>query len=89
MILLRTDGGGASFNDERLRLVEKMLRFRYRDELQEKILKIHDHKGDLRVYWFNWPLQEDFDFVKSVWESFGEPEIVHFVSHFEIIEHGL
>lgn len=89
MILLRTDGGGSSFNDERLRLVEKNLKFRYGDELQNKIFKIHDHKGDLKVYWFNLPLQQDLDFVKGVWESFGEPEINHFVSYFEFIEHGL
>ena len=89
MILLRTDGGGASYNDERLRVVEKHLKFNFREELQEKIFKLHDHKGCLNVYWISNPNFEDIEYVNKVWESLCEYETKHYYSLFKEINYGL
>ncbi|CAB5217770.1 hypothetical protein UFOVP207_26 [uncultured Caudovirales phage] len=89
MILLRTDGGGSSFNDERLIVVKNHLKFHYRDCLNSKIFKLHDHKGCLNVFWIGLPFQEDIDYIKGVWESFCEHELTHYYSSFKEISNGL
>jgi len=89
MILLRTDGGGSYYNDERLKIVEKHLKFNFREELQEKIFKLHDHKGCLNVYWISNPNFEDIEYINKVWECFFEYETTHYYSSFKEINNGL
>lgn len=78
MVLLRTDGGGASYNDERLKVVEKHLKYIYREELIDKIYKIIDHKGCLNVYWVCRPNPSDIEYLNKLWESLNEYEVTHY-----------
>ena len=51
MKILRTDGGGESFTNERLRTLRKML---IQFEIKN-IYMLHDHKGMLNVIWDSKP----------------------------------
>lgn len=79
MILLRTDGGGASHNDERLKVVEKYLKYIYKDKLQDTIFKIQDHKGTLNVHWLITPCEDDIFYLESIWGACCETELTHYV----------
>jgi hypothetical protein len=79
MILLRTDGGGISQNDERLKVVEKYLKYIYKDKLQDTIFKIHDHKGTLNVHWLITPCEDDIFYLESIWGACCETELTHYV----------
>ena len=79
MKILRTDGGGESFTDERLRTLRKML-------LNLKINNIyllHDHKGLLTVIWDSIPNNYDKTKVTDAWEFFHEYEIEHKIVSFK------
>lgn len=47
MKIVRTDGGGEIFTDERLKIVRSTI-FYY--GLESKILKLNDHEGILNVF---------------------------------------
>lgn len=89
MILLRTDSGGAASYDERLKVVEKYLKYIYKDKLQDTIFKLHDHKGCLNVYWLINPSKQDKMYLESIWEACCECELTHYVSTFNELSHGL
>jgi len=86
MILLRTDGGGSSNYDERLKVVEKYLKYVYKDELQNKIFKLHDHKGCLSVYWLIKPSKQDITHLESIWNACCEYDLTHYITKFNEID---
>ena len=73
MKILRTDGGGESFTNERLRTLRKML---IQFEIKN-IYMLHDHKGMLTVIWDSKPSDLELKKVKEAWEFFHEYEIEH------------
>jgi hypothetical protein len=73
MKILRTDGGGESHTDERLRTLRKML---LNFEI-DNIYLLHDHKGLLTVVWENVPNNKSKHKVEQAWEYFHEYEIEH------------
>lgn len=76
MIIVRTCGSGTNHNDERLKLLKQMVNY---FGISEKIFKIHDHKGILTVYWFEYPTLHEKDVLKDAWEYLREYEINHIV----------
>jgi hypothetical protein len=79
MKILRTDGGGESFTNERLRTLRKML---LHFELKN-IYLLHDHKGLLTVVWDSIPNEHDKTKVKEAWEFLNEYEIEHKIVTFK------
>lgn len=79
MITVRTCGSGADHNDERLQLLKKMIEYYSYYEFHKKIFKLHDHKGDLSVYWYETPTENEKDLLKRSWEYLNECNIEHFV----------
>lgn len=66
MRILRTDGGGESYADERLRTLRKMLTYH---ELKH-IYMLHDHKGILTVIWEKEPKEEEKQIIRDGWKFF-------------------
>ena len=81
MRLLRTDGGGESFTNERLRTIRKMLEYY---EIKN-IYLLHDHKGLLTVVWESNPTKEQIKIVKDAWLFFGEDFIEFKIVNFQNI----
>lgn len=81
MRILRTDGGGESFTNERLQLARKML-FYY--EIKN-IYLLHDHKGQLCVIWENKPSKEELEIVSKCWNFFEEGDIEHKIVEFKTL----
>lgn len=79
MIIVRTCGSGTDYNDERLQLLKKMIEFPEHEELNKKIFKLHDHKGDLSVYWYENPTESQKEHVKHAWEYLRECNVEHYV----------
>lgn len=75
MIIVRTGGLGINHKDERLELLKKMVEFY---ELDKIIFKLHDHKGDLSVYWFNNPSDENKNTLYSAWVFLKECNVYHY-----------
>lgn len=73
MKILRTDSGGESFTNERLRTLRKMIMY---FEIKN-IYMLHDHKGMLTVIWESEPNVNDLKKVSEAWEFFNEYEIYH------------
>ena len=71
MRILRTDGGGENFADERLQTVRRMLQ--YYDI--KNIYLLHDHKGSLTIVWESEPTTRQLEILKSAWNFFDEYEI--------------
>lgn len=75
MEILRTDGGGRQYQNERLE--------RVRETLShcpiESIGLIHDHKGDLNVYWLEEPTELSIKIVDLVWEREFECNSEHYL----------
>lgn len=82
MRLLRTDGGGENFTDERLRTIRKMLEYY---EIKN-IYQLHDHKGLLTVTWESKPTERQVEIVKDAWLFFGEDFIEFKLVNFQNIE---
>lgn len=80
MRILRTDGGGENFADERLQALRKMLIYH-----NLKIYMLHDHKGTLRVIWEDRPSEDQKETLKKAWEFFSEYEVTHSVITFNNI----
>lgn len=80
MILVRTCGSGTTHNDERLQLLRNMIEYRI-NNCSAKIFKLHDHKGDLSVYWFSEPTINEVEIVDDCWNYLdGNP-----VNHYQVI----
>ena len=74
MKILRTDGGGESFSDERLMILRKTLIYLG----IKQIYKLHDYKGMLTVYWLEIPSQQDKTALTKIWgDTFYEYDIEH------------
>lgn len=73
MKILRTDSGGESYTNDRLRTLRKMLMY---FEITN-IYMLHDHKGMLTVIWESEPKKEDLKKVTEAWEFFHEYEVYH------------
>lgn len=73
MKILRTDSGGESFTNDRLRTLRKMIMY---FEIKN-IYMLHDHKGMLTVIWESEPSANDLKKVSEAWEFFNEYEIYH------------
>lgn len=73
MKILRTDSGGESFTNDRLRTLRKMIMY---FEIKN-IYMLHDHKGMLTVIWESEPNVNDLKKVSEAWEFFNEYEIYH------------
>ncbi len=73
MKILRTDGGGENYANERLRTLRKML---LHFEIKN-IYLLHDHKGMLTVIWDSEPTLQEKEKVSDAWEFFHEYEIEH------------
>lgn len=73
MKILRTDSGGESFTNDRLRTLRKMIMY---FEIKN-IYMLHDHKGMLTVIWESEPNANDLKKVSEAWEFFNEYEIYH------------
>lgn len=76
MVIVRTSGSGTSYNDERLRLLKKNIEYLI-EKSHSKIFKLHDHKGDLTVYWYSKPKLEDIQRVSELWAVFEPSDIIH------------
>lgn len=73
MKILRTDGGGESLSNERLKMVKRILIY---FEITNIDL-LHDHKGLLTIVWKSEPNIFQKEKVISIWELFHEYEIEH------------
>lgn len=73
MKILRTDSGGESFTNDRLRTLRKMIMY---FEIKN-IYMLHDHKGMLTVIWESEPSANDLKKVSEAWGFFNEYEIYH------------
>jgi hypothetical protein len=73
MKILRTDGGGEFFADERLKIVRSTLIYWGIN----KIYLLHDHKGLLTVIWEETPTIFEKQKALEIWESLAENEIEH------------
>jgi len=76
MEILRTDGSGENRNDERLLRVKKKL-FLF-DLFGNEVIKLHDHKGLLSVYWKLKPSDKQKKLLDIIWYFENEYEIEHF-----------
>lgn len=76
MEILRTDGGGRSTNDDRLKRFRSLIQ---RLEIP-KICLIQDHKGELNVYWVEMPDDEHMELIRLLWYIENEYLINHFLS---------
>lgn len=83
MKIVRTDGGGELFTDERLKIVRSMI-FYY--GLQRKIIKLNDHKGILNVFWEEIPTDGEMETVNEIWEAFNENLINHYSVQTKLIK---
>lgn len=79
MRILRTDGGGENFADERLRTIRKMLMYY---EIKN-IYLLHDHKGLLTVVWESKPSDDQLEITKTAWLFFDEDQIEHKLVEFK------
>lgn len=73
MKILRTDSGGESFTNDRLRTLRQMLM--YFDI--KNIYMLHDHKGILTVIWDSAPEPHILEKVIEAWNYFNEDLIEH------------
>jgi hypothetical protein len=73
MKILRSDSGGETSANERLKNVRNILLYFDID----KINLLHDHKGLLTVFWEKVPSDFEKEKVKDVWELFHEYEVEH------------
>ena len=74
MKILRTDGGGGSHDDERLKIVRSILNY---FGWYEHIDLLHDHKGTLTVVWINEPTENEKKHLSDIWEVMSENLIEH------------
>jgi hypothetical protein len=73
MKILRTDSGGGSYADERLKIIKSICEyFKYNN-----IDLLHDHKGCLTVIWKTEPTENDKDHLLRIWEVMAESQIEH------------
>jgi hypothetical protein len=79
MRILRTDGGGENFTNERLQIARKMLF--YFDI--KNIYLLHDHKGHLCVIWESHPNKDQVEIVTKCWNFFEEYNIEHKIVEFK------
>lgn len=77
MITVRTCGLGTFHNDERLKLLKKNVKY-FIEDPYSKIFKLHDHKGDLTVYWYSVPKKEDIETINNLWLLFEPSDVDHF-----------
>jgi len=80
MIILRTDGGGVNFADERLKLLREMVNFH-----KFKVFKLHDHKGLLTVTWEEEPEDYEKKMIEHAWEFLSEEHVSHEVIYYKSI----
>ena len=73
MNILRTDGGGATYENKRLEIIRDILI--YHEIFHINLL--HDHKGILIVVWEKEPSNVDKIIVSNIWKIFNELEIEH------------
>lgn len=78
MEILRTDGSYKGNDNHRLEMLRSMLKYH-----NLKINTLHDHKGELTVYWVNEPNDEQKDIVRLAWEFLFEYNITHKVGVYE------
>ena len=77
MITVRTCGSGTVHNDERLQLLRKNLEYLLKSA-SAKIFKLHDHKGELSVYWFSTPTILEMETLNEAWSVFEPAKTKHF-----------
>lgn len=77
MLTVRTSGSGTNHNDERLKLLRTNVEYLI-PLAASKIFKLHDHKGDLSVYWFSTPRNEDVKMINELWSVFEPSDVLHF-----------
>ena len=73
MKILRTDGGGEDLQNERLKVVRKML---FQIDVTG-IYMLHDHKGYLTIIWEKEPNEYEKIKVNKAWYFFNEEETNH------------
>ena len=73
MKILRTDGGGENLQNERLKVVRKML---FLMDVTG-VYMLHDHKGILTVIWETEPDKFKKEKVKEAWLFFEEDQVEH------------
>lgn len=79
MIISRTDGGGESYESERLLILKRLLKF----YSIEHIYLLHDHEGLLTVVWEKEPSGGDVIWVGNIWlNTFQEDQIQHKILKF-------
>lgn len=76
MEIKRSCGGGESYVDERLRICKAILKHYSFDVL---IYELHDHKGQLNVYWKITPDKYQIEKLNDIWAVFNEKYIVHHI----------
>jgi hypothetical protein len=74
MKILRTDGGGGSHDNERLKIVRTILEY---FGWYEHIDLLHDHKGTLTVVWTKEPTDNEKDHLLKIWDVMAEDQIEH------------
>jgi hypothetical protein len=84
MIVYRTSGNDKIYNDDRLNLINQIIKDYY-VYLYDKINILQDHKGLLSVYWNIQPSEDEKDFILKIWNVFHEDYIEHFVISYKKI----
>lgn len=77
MIILRSCGSGMDYQNERLKLLRTNVEYMV-NSASAKIFKLYDHKGELRVYWFSKPTNEDITTLNDLWALLEPSEVLHF-----------
>jgi hypothetical protein len=73
MKILRTDGAGEDYANERLKIVRSTLNYFSINHIH----LLHDHKGTLTVVWEKLPSVDDKKKIVEIWETMCEYEINH------------
>lgn len=73
MEILRTDGQGATYNNQRLEIVKNIVEYFSYDHIE----LLHDHKGTLIVCWSKEPTKNEKEHLLRIWEVMAESEIEH------------
>lgn len=78
MKIIRTDGGGENFSDERLKHCRNILNHL---GISDFIYELHDHKGTLNVYWKKAPNDFEIQVLNNLWNVLLEYCINHYVTY--------
>lgn len=71
-IKLSSSSGSGNNEQHRIERLTRVVDYICSRNINSKIFELHDHKGDLTVYWTNRPTSEETNTIEEAWMSVGE-----------------